>query len=665
MPVELIWDGKYDAQGKRVQPVRLALPFQTIETINESSQQRQQMLDMFSGGEQTDWRNRLIWGDKKYVLPSLMEEFRGKVDLIYIDPPFATGADFSFTAQVPEDETGSAATFVKQPSILEQKAYRDTWGRGLDGYLQWFCETILVLKDLLKDSGSIYVHLDDNVGQYAKVILDEIFLDGYNNEIIWQRTDPHNDAKNKFGNVHDNIYWYSKGKALYNHADTRTALSEAALFEYSLLELDNGTIINYKGNEDKPGRRFKLDDATWKGSSANKVFSWRGARPSKNREWMLDLEGMETALERGDLYLRNPEKGAARSKKSYLDVNKGILLQDIWQDVGRMKGGSLYATQKPEALLERIIKASSNPGDLVLDCFCGSGTTAAVAEKLGRRWITCDLGRFAIHTARKRLLSIDNVKPFVVQNLGKYERQAWQAAEWDDQAAGRAREAAYREFILRLYGAQSLPGGTWTHGLKAGRLVHVGAVDAPVTVGDLKAIVREVFVRAGAEGAAASADVLGWDFAFELNETGLNMAREAGVDIKFRKIPREVLEKKAVDAGDIRFFELGALSVGQAVQGQRLTLTLQDFLMPQDDIPADIQRSITHWSQLVDYWAVDWDFRGDTFHNQWQAYRTRKASKLELSARHEYPARGRYTVLVKVIDLLGNDTTKTLSVEVM
>lgn len=341
----------------------------------------------------------------------------------------------------------------------------------------------------------------------------------------------------------------------------------------------------------------------------------------------------------------------------------------MWTDVNPVNSQAIeatyYPTQKPEALLERIIKASSNPGDLVLDCFCGSGTTAAVAEKLGRRWITCDLGRFAIHTTRKRLLSIPDVQPFVVQNLGKYERQAWQAAEWEDEAAGRAREAAYRSFILRLYGAEELPGGTWTHGVRAGRLVHVGAVDAPVTEGDLRAITREVWKRAGGEGATASADVLGWDFAFELNETGKNMARDAGVEVRFKKIPREVLEKKAVEQGDIHFFELGAVTVTPQVKARRLTLTLADFLMPQDDIPADVQGGITHWSQLVDYWAVDWDFRGDTFHNQWQAYRTRKQTRLDLTARHEYPERGQYTVLVKVIDLLGNDTTKTLTVEVI
>ncbi|WP_425145860.1 DNA methyltransferase [Deinococcus sp.] len=656
MPVELIWDGKYDAQGKRVQPVRLALPFQTIETINESSQQRQQMLDMFSGGKETDWRNRLIWGDKKYVLPSLMEEFRGKVDLIYIDPPFATGADFSFTAQVPEDETGSATTFVKQPSILEQKAYRDTWGRGLDGYLQWFYETTQLLKDLLSDKGSVYVHIDDHVSHYVKAILDEVFgVENFVNEIIWKR------ASTVKGNVGQGVkFWDRNTESILFYSN-----GGKHIFNNQFTEYENNYLEKFYKYKDNSGRVYRLISMIGPGgeSKGNPTYEIMGVKKS----WRYSRKKMAEFIEEGLIVQTSP--GAVPQKKQFLDEGKGVSVQTLWDDIEAISPTSLeranYPTQKPEALLERIIKASSNPGDLVLDCFCGSGTTAAVAEKLGRRWITCDLGRFAIHTARKRLLSIDNVKPFVVQNLGKYERQAWQAAEWDDQAAGRAREAAYREFILRLYGAQTLPGGTWTHGLKAGRLVHVGAVDAPVTVGDLKAIVREVFVRAGAEGAAASADVLGWDFAFELNETGLNMAREAGVDIKFRKIPREVLEKKAVDAGDIRFFELGALSVGQAVQGQRLTLTLQDFLMPQDDIPADIQRSITHWSQLVDYWAVDWDFRGDTFHNQWQAYRTRKASKLELSARHEYPARGRYTVLVKVIDLLGNDTTKTLSVEVI
>lgn len=492
-------------------------------------------------------------------------------------------------------------------------------------------------------------------------MLDEVFgVECYQNEIIWQRTDPHNDARNKFGNIHDTIFWYGKSeRPSYYPESVRTNLSVAGLAEYSLLELPEGKVLSYTGNEHLTGRRFKLDDATWKGSSPKKKFVWRGAKPSDKREWMYTFDEMEAALARGELYLRNPEKGAARCKKSYLDVNAGILLQDIWTDTGRMKGGSGYATQKPEALLERIIKASSNEGDLVLDCFCGSGTTAAVAEKLGRRWITADLGRFAIHTTRKRLLGIPDVRPFVVQNLGKYERQAWQVAEFGEGSEQAALvQARYREFILKLYGAQPL------HGVKAGRLVHVGSVDAPVLDGDIRALAQE-FWKARGVGGTNGLDVLGWDFAFELNEVGRQMAENAGINLSFKRIPREVLEKKAVEQGDIRFFELAALDVDVRVGADRRAIVaLKDFMVSPDDVPQDVQDAITHWSQWIDYWAVDWNNQGDTFHNQWQTYRTKKNPKLELAASHVYETPGSQAVVVKVIDILGNDTTKSVRIEV-
>src|SRR5579863_9906291 len=162
---ELIWDGKYK-DGKKVAPVRIALPFQTVETVNETAQERQLTLDLLFAGRETEWRNRLIWGDKKYVLPSLLPEFAGKVNLIYIDPPFDTGADFSYTASIPDypdSDEDEGTPFTKEPSILEQKAYRDTWGRGLDSYLQWFHNTVAVLHQLLAEEGSMYVHLDYRV----------------------------------------------------------------------------------------------------------------------------------------------------------------------------------------------------------------------------------------------------------------------------------------------------------------------------------------------------------------------------------------------------------------------------------------------------------------------------------------------------------------------
>src|SRR5437867_3692978 len=213
---ELIWDGKYK-DGKKQGPVRIALPFQTIETVNESAQDRQRTLEMFAQGRETEWRNRLIWGDKKYVLPSLLPEFAGKVNLIYIDPPFDTGADFSFTATIPdnpETEEDQTTEFIKQPSILEQKAYRDTWGRGLDSYLQWFYETAILFQELLAEDGSIYVHCDYRLDSALRLVMDEIFGgDKLVNILQWKRTFNTGSSKaisQKWPSNLDTILYYRK-----------------------------------------------------------------------------------------------------------------------------------------------------------------------------------------------------------------------------------------------------------------------------------------------------------------------------------------------------------------------------------------------------------------------------------------------------------------------
>jgi len=661
---ELIWDGKYDQDGKRVAPLRVALPFQTIETVNESAQQRQHALDLFSAGRDLDWRNRLIWGDKKYVLPSLLDEFAGQVNLIYIDPPFNVGADFSFTATIPaspslvetgegwgggdEDET---TTFVKEPSVIEMKAYRDTWGRGLDSYLQWFYETVVLLRELLAEDGSIYVHLDWHVGTYAKSVLDEVFgLDNFRNAICWQKIRAVKHQSLSFGNVQDLIFFYSKSSQLAFNPQFREHEPE---------------YINKFDKVDEQGRRYQLVSLVQKGQGPSRKFAKKVLAPPAGMHWIWSQERIDEALKNG--LIEFTSTGTPR-KRQYYDETQREQVDDIWIDIAPVNSQAAertdYPTQKPEALLERIIQASSNENDLVLDCFCGSGTTAAVAEKLNRRWIACDLGRFAIHTTRKRLLSIDNVRPFVVQNLGKYERQAWQAAEFGEQAVA---QQAYRQFILKLYNARPITSHTWLHGLKGGRMVHVGAVDAPVSTGDVTAIVTE-FKRAVGTGKDAPStngvDVLGWDFAFELNEVAKQQAAQANINVRFMRIPREVLDKKAVEQGDVRFFELAALSVGVKKSKRDVTLTLTDFVIPPDDVPEEVSRAIKHWSQWIDYWAVDWDNKGDTFHNEWQTYRTRKSGDLQKTVTHTYDAPGEYTVVVKVIDILGNDTTKTLKVEV-
>jgi hypothetical protein len=264
------------------------------------------------------------------------------------------------------------------------------------------------------------------------------------------------------------------------------------------------------------------------------------------------------------------------------------------------------------------------------------------------------------------MLSIPGIKPFVVQNLGKYERQAWMTSEFERPEDRIATENAYRKFVLELYHATPISGYTWVHGVKASRMIHVGAVDAPVTLSDVKSVVREVW-RANKSAKNAGADILAWEFAFELNETAKQVAAESRVDLKFRRIPREVLEKKAIDQGDIQpkdFFELRALSTKLSQKKLGVTLELTDFILPSEDLPEEVARAVKHWSQWIDYWAIDWNYRGDTFHNEWQSYRTREDPDLDLRADHEYREPGHYELVVKVIDILGNDTTKGLKVEV-
>lgn len=601
--VELIWDGKYDANGRRVAPLRLKLPFQTVETVNESAELRQRSL--FGGGKR-EWQNRLIWGDKKYVLPALLDEFAGKVDLIYIDPPFATGSDFSFQVEVEDLQ------FTKEASIIEQKAYRDTWGRGDDSYIQWFYETIVLLRELLCANGSLYVHLDWHMAHYAQVVLDEVFgRANFVNQIVWYYYNKFQGNINHFPSNHDLILWYRKG--------------------------DKFVFVPQHEERDQPVKQLKR---TW----------------DKEKQAIVNVKDEDGRVVYQESTTRRID-----------DVWRISMLQpaDKTENLG-------YPTQKPETIIERIINASSNEGDLVLDCFCGSGTTPAVAERLGRRWIAADLGRFAIHTTRKRLLAMPDVRPFVVQNLGKYERQAWQAQEFGGPEKAAEANRQYRAFILNLYGARAIEGYNWLHGVKGGRMVHVGPVDSPISPADVTQIAIE-FRKAIGTGAdapsQAAVDVLGWDFAFELNEVARQQAEAANLNVRFVRIPREVLEQKAVEQGDIRFFELAALAVDVATSKKDVTLKLTDFVIPPDDVPEDVQRAISHWSQWIDYWAVDWNNNDDTFHNMWQTYRTRakkkgRAEPLQLQTTHHYEQPGEYRIMVKVIDILGNDTTKTVMVKV-
>ncbi len=636
---ELVWPGKYNEDGTRREVPRVSLPFQVIETVNESRATRETkkggaqgtLFDVYEGKEgdtfEAGWRNKLIWGDNLLVMGSLLEKFAGKIDLIYIDPPFATGADFSFTTEI----GGSGEEITKEQSAIEEKAYRDTWGAGVDSYLQMIHERLNLMRDLLSERGGIYVHCDWRLTGLIRLILDDVFgRENVRNEIRWKRQ-PVRGAKatgGQYARNSDTVFFYSKGDEwIWNGA----------------YKPYDEHFIRTKFRPDAKGRLFRDCDL---GDYSPKSIA------------EFDKQGR--------IYIT---KSGGKRLIRYLDEEKGESLGDIWIDIPEVNAMAVertgYETQKPESLLERIIKASSSEGDLVADLFCGSGTTLAVAEKLGRRWIGCDLGRWGIHVTRKRLLGIEKCKPFEVLNLGKYERQYWQGVTFGEAKDKPLAEKAlyeYLAFILKLYGAQPVAGMVHLHGKKGKAMVHIGAVDAPVTIAEIDAAVDEC-----AKLKQGELHVLGWEWEMGLYDLMVEAAKKKGVKLLLLQIPREVMEQQAAAKGDVRFFELAYLEV-EIKQPKKLTsqVALKDFVIPNTElIPEDVRSKVKKWSDYIDYWAVDWDFRSDTFMQGWVAYRTRKERKLTLTSdQHAYEKPGQYQILVKVIDIFGNDTSQAFDVEV-
>jgi len=637
MSVRLEWD------GKPTQVDRVSLPFQTVETINESRATRERDTGSLLAGDApaASKRNRLIWGDNKLVMSSLLKEYAGTVKLVYIDPPFDTGADFSYRVRV-----GDGAV-DKLPSILEEHAYRDTWGGGRGSYLRMLYERLTLIHELLAEDGHLFLHIGPNVSHYAKLILDEIFgSEGFVNEIVWQRTLSKSLMSVRLPSNHDVLFAYRKSES--------ATWNEHAVFQpYDSANLDEKTAGKYS-HRDPDGRVYRLDNLTNPNPDRpNLTYEFLGV----SRVWRWTEDRMQAAYDAGLVVQTKP--GAVPQLKRYLDEQRGRPLGDVWTDLPPLNSQAMervgYDTQKPEALVARILELVSEPGDLVADFFLGSGTTAVVAEKLNRDWIGCDLGRFAIHTTRKRLLNIPDCRPFEIQNLGAYERQRWQ------HASGNGEFRAYIDTILGFYRAEPVDGFLQLHGRKAGRMVHVGATDAPVTIDEAEEVMDEM-----ADNGVESCDLLGWEWEMGLHDTVPEDARRRGLDLQLRRIPREVMERKVTEAAVVRFFELAHVDLDVRRQRLEASVVLNDFIIPDDElIPGRVREQISSWADLIDYWSVDFDYRDETFHNQWQAYRTREGPKLTVQSDwHEYPGTGRYAIMVKIIDIFGNDTTKLAEVRI-
>ena len=590
--------------GKRADVDRIVLPFQRIEVVNESKATREAEKGTFfrdlkpdASMDSPEWRNKLIWGDNKYVLGSLLEQFAGKVDLIYIDPPFGTGQNFSFTVEVGDEEV------TKDPSLIEEKAYRDTWGRGVDSYLSMMYERLHLLRQLLSEKGSIFVHLDVHMGPYIKVLMDEIFgQNNFQNEIAWYYYNKlHGSRKKCVPKAFDQILYYVKSRqaGFTYHTLSEPREKPVTKLKYSFIA---GKIVNDK---DASGKTITYESTE---RQVDNVWRIRCLQPANKQEWVS------------------------------------------------------YDTQKPVDLIERVLQFASNPGDLVLDAFVGSGTAAIAAERQKRRWIGVDISRYSIHVTRKRLLNEDGCRPFDVLNLGKYERQYWQGITFGNK--GKSESTAlhnYVKFVLDLYRAESTAGLAHLHGQRAGRMVHVGAADAPVTLAEIREAVDEC-----RKIKQDKIDILGWEWEMGLHDVIEAESKRSGTSLRLLQIPREAMDRRAVDAGDVHFYELAYLEIETMVKGKEARLKLKNFVIPSPElIPDEIRNKIKKWSDFIDYWAVDFEFNDDTFHNQWQDYRTRANRDLSLTSDwHDYKKTGHYKVLVKVFDIFGNDTTQLLEVRI-
>jgi len=626
--------------------------------------------------------NRLIWtNDNLVALQTLLDEkdpetrdwrYRGKVDLVYIDPPFMVNNDFRADNTVDIDLGGDEEVQVKkEPSLVEVLAYKDTWRQGLDSFLTMLRRRLELLKELLAPTGSIYVHLDWHAVHYVKVLMDEVFgYESFVNEVVWKRTSARSDARG-FNHVHDAILAYGQSDAPY----------WSAVFG----PLATDYIRSHYNQVDEKGRRYRLDNLTSPNPRPNMVYEWKGYSPPPNG-WRFSKERMAEADAQGLIYY--PKGGGRLAFKRFLD-NDGMPLQSIWADISPVNSQAVdrlgYPTQKPTALLERIISASCPPGGLVLDCFMGSGTTAEAAERLGRRWIGIDNGKYAIHLARKRLIQLHgqprppekaqhdyvecdkcknierkekpqkspgpfNVRPFTVENMGVYQR----AESWQD---FQTKRSVYRDEMIKVFGGEPVMHSPLLHGKKGNSWVHVGPLDGPVSSAQVWSIAREA-----QRTTCKAVTILSADFDTLSGSEKENVFDKTNVQITVRVIPSQAIdevrrrmellnrppdapvESMAIPA----FYAPLSIVLSPKTSGRTVSLKLErcevdieSFLASQRPVlkpitdtmtgaarkKAEAERAkweerekalkkwlgkATSWQSFVDFWAVDWDYYSRT-----------------------------------------------------
>ena len=617
---ERILDSLEGRHRVRLQTREWVLPSKDVAEADWIAQaQRRERL---AGEGDADWTNRLIYGDNLLAMAALLAgdehtpSLRGKVDLIYIDPPFDSKADYRTKVTLPGVE------LEQRPTVIEQFAYSDTWSDGTASYLAMIVPRLVLMRELLADRGSIYVHLDWHVGHYVKLVMDEVLgRKNFQNEIIWHYSGWNKQLNSSFEKRHDTIFYYSK----------TPEPAFGSFFEQWESKEEYVRKRKQKVHVDDDGREFVLSDA-----------------------------------------------GGGERVRRFLDeaLRDGVVVDDVWH-LDKLNNSSNeavgYNTQKPESLLERIVKASAPEDGIVADFNGGSGTTAAVAEKLGRRWITSDLGKPACMIMRKRLID-QGAKPFLYQAIGDYQVEAAKSH------MGRGfRIGDLSEIVLSLYGALPLPA-------EENPLRNLGAIvfagkktlvlaDSPNKLTGDATLRKAIAQRDSLMGGWDRVVVLGWNFAPDI---GQSIAALNDKHLEVLVIPPDLLDRLRKKGGieklrgQVRFSSLQYLTLKPiqrelGADEETICVSLDNYvLLSPEAINLDeanrgklIKVMNAEPLALIEYWAVDPDYDGNVFRSVWQDYRGNTdnegdALRVVNAAHFAVPRKsGERRICVRAVDVFG------------
>lgn len=661
---QIVADGKREAERvmeRAESNYRLGLQTRELVIPSKDSNWRD-MLRYVELGKSDHSPNRLVYGDNLLALSALLagdsgkESIRGKVDMIYIDPPFESKTDYQTKVSL------ASGDFHQKPTAIECFAYSDIWKDGIKSYLESIVPILSLLKECMSERGSVYIHLGKSVSNYVKIVADDIFnSENFHNEITWKRSHAHGDTgqgATHFGRVTESLFLYSKGNPIWNPAYNA--------YTPEILARD------YKYTDEKSGEKYRLMPVDGPGGAAkgNPYYEFLGVKGY----WRYSQSKMQELYEAGEII--RSSTGKSLSRKRFLKDAKGTPVTDLWDDVNRISPTSKerldYPTQKPEALLERIISTSSNPGSLVLDCFVGSGTTAAVAERLGRRWIVTDLGKPACMITRKRLIDQD-ARPFLYQHIGDYQVEQLRST-----MGAKFRIGDLAEIVLGLYGALPLPAEENPNknmGRVQGGKTLVLA-DSPNKMTGLTTLRRAIEIRDNLMGGWDKVVVLGWNFSPTIGHDIEALGQ--GDRLEVLVIPPDLLDRlkkkgHKLKASEVRFSSLQYLKLGAVERkhqgnGEVLSVMIANYVLlsPEalnlDETNRDKLQKVINADPmaLIEYWSVDPDYDGEVFRSVWQDYRGNTdndsdAYRVVTTARLDgLPKKdGARRVCVRVVDVFG------------